>query len=116
MLGSEYKAVPNVLGNTGFDNTFVKYASDGKTILDVVVNETKPLQADGSVLLNKATESLPAQMSDKWLKSVADRLLKSGDADSMRIADWIIERGARKTVTGVGVQDGVGKVMVGWLN
>jgi filamentous hemagglutinin len=86
-----------------FDGVFVK----GKT---VYVVETKPLNANGTINLNGpvknagSDETLPRQMSDKWIESRLNELSKG--TDQMKQAAVLIKQAIKdeklvKVVAGV---------------
>ncbi|WP_133649778.1 hemagglutinin repeat-containing protein [Paraburkholderia flava] len=76
-----FTALDGKCGVNCFDGVYVK----GDT---VYINEVKPLNADGSIKLNGPSDTLPAQMNDKWVDSAVSRL-RNGDASQIATADLI---------------------------
>ncbi|TXI97791.1 MAG: hypothetical protein E6Q31_10125 [Aquabacterium sp.] len=69
----------------------------------VIINEVKPLQANGSIKLsggNKSTD-LKTQMSDEWIKSRIDQLLKSGDPAKVQTGNLILQSSRSGNLTTV---------------
>jgi len=75
-------------GKCGSDNCFDGVYSDGKNI---IINEAKPLGANGTISLNGASGNLPTQMTDRWVQSAIGRLRASGDPAAMRTANMLTE-------------------------
>lgn len=81
----------------GFDGVYIKGNQ-------VIINEVKPLNADGSINLSAAKGNLPAQMSDAWIKSRIQMLEQGTPAqqEAARTIQAAIDKGLlTRVVTGV---------------
>jgi filamentous hemagglutinin len=56
----------------------------------VIVNEVKPLNADGSIKLSPAAGSLPTQGTIQWVESRARELIRSGDPEKVKTGNLIL--------------------------
>lgn len=81
----------------------------------VIINEVKPLQANGSIKLsggNKSTD-LGTQMSDEWIVSRANALEATKDPAKVQLAKQILEaKGSGKLTTVVSGVNRSGMVIV----
>ncbi|MDP2747387.1 hypothetical protein [Pseudomonas sp.] len=81
----------------------------------MIVNEVKPLSANGSIKLssgNKSTD-LGTQMSDEWIVSRAEALKATNDPAKMEVGNKILAaRGAGKLTTVVSGVNSNGMVIV----
>jgi filamentous hemagglutinin len=91
-------------GKCGSGNCFDGVYLKGNQL---VVNEVKPVAADGSITLNPASGKLPQQMTDSWIQNRANELLQ-GTAEQQAVGQkiWEAIRGQNgmslvKMVTGV---------------
>lgn len=83
-------------GTNCFDGVYIKGNQ-------VILNEVKPLQANGSIKLsprNPDTE-LPTQMTDGWIKSRTEQLLKSGDPAKIQTGNLILQASRSGNLTTV---------------
>ena len=67
----------------------------------VIVNEVKPLNADGSIKLSSATGGLPTQGTIQWVESRANQLLKSGDPGKIETGKMILQASRSGSLTTV---------------
>lgn len=91
-----FTALDGKCGANCFDGVYVKGNQ-------VIVNEVKPLQANGSIKLsggNKSTD-LKTQMTDGWIKSRTDQLLKSGDPAKIETGNLILQASRSGNLTTV---------------
>jgi filamentous hemagglutinin len=56
----------------------------------VIVNEVKPLNPDGSIKLSPAAGSLPTQGTIQWVESRARELIRSGDPEKVKTGNLIL--------------------------
>ena len=67
-----FKAMDGKCGSNCFDGVYIKGDQ-------VIVNEVKPLNADGSIKLSPAAGTLPTQGTIQWVISRAEALIKTED-------------------------------------
>ena len=81
-----FKALDGKCGSNCFDGVYIKGDQ-------VIVNEVKPLQANGSIKLSPRNPDtgLPTQMTDSWIKTRTDQLLKSGDPAKIQTGNLILQ-------------------------
>ncbi|MDZ4314750.1 MAG: hypothetical protein U0989_08300 [Azonexus sp.] len=103
-----FMALDGKCGSNCFDGVYVKGNQ-------VIVNEVKPLSANGSIKLssgNKSTD-LGTQMSDEWIVSRAEALKATNDPAKMEVGNKILAaRGAGKLTTVVSGVNSNGMVIV----
>lgn len=81
----------------------------------MIVNEVKPLQANGSIKLSSGNEGtgLKTQMSDDWIKSRIQALRDTKDPVKVKVADQILAaKEAGKLTTVVSGVNSNGMVIV----
>jgi filamentous hemagglutinin len=80
-----FKAFDGKCGSNCFDGVYVKGDQ-------VIVNEVKPLNADGSIKLNPAADTgLPTQGTIQWVEDRAKELLKSDDPSKVQVGKLVLE-------------------------
>ncbi|MDI6529493.1 DUF637 domain-containing protein [Pseudomonas otitidis] len=91
-----FKALDGKCGTNCFDGVYIKGNQ-------VIVNEVKPLQANGSIKLSSGNEGtgLKTQMSDEWIKSRIDQLLNSGDPEKVKAGNLILKASRSGNLTTV---------------
>jgi hypothetical protein len=101
-----FQALDGKCGSNCFDGVYIKGDQ-------VIVNEVKPLNADGSIRLNPADGNLPTQGTVEWVESRADALIRSGDPDKIKTGNLIIQaKEAGKLTTVISGVNGNGMVVV----
>ncbi len=73
-------------GNKGFDGVFIK--GDINNPSEIIINESKQW-IGGSVSLNGMTVTNPAQMTNEWVRKVAEELRNTNDPAKSALADAI---------------------------
>ncbi len=91
-----FTALDGKCGANCFDGVYIKGDK-------VIINEVKPLSANGSIKLSGANDStgLKTQMSDDWIKSRANELIKSGDATKIEVGSLILQAGRTRNLTAI---------------
>ncbi|MFI8982645.1 hypothetical protein [Ectopseudomonas khazarica] len=95
-------------GTNCFDGVYVKGDQ-------VIVNEVKPLSANGSIKLSGGNDAtgLKTQMSDDWIRSRASELIKSGNPAKVQTGTLILQASkAGKLTTVVSGVNSNGMVIV----
>lgn len=101
-------ALDGKCGPNCFDGVYIKGDQ-------VIINEVKPLNANGSIKLSSGNEAtgLKTQMTDDWIVSRAEALRTTKDPAKMKVGDQILAaRNSGKLTTVISGVNSNGMVIV----
>lgn len=89
-----FTALDGKCGANCFDGVYIKGNQ-------VIVNEVKPLNANGSIKLSPSAGTLPTQGTIQWVESRANELIRSGDSVKIKTGTLILQASKSGNLTTV---------------